>query len=105
MQSGEVLGDKLRVVAQELMRAADLLQDKEDDTIKNFDESKNKITKNFDEIAPAHIQSRKFSDLKSQNELNSQNGTNGHFENGTNGHFVNGSNGHGSNGHIVNGVK
>ena len=87
------------------MRAADLLQDKEDDTIKNFDESKNKITKNFDEIAPAHIQSRKFSDLKSQNELNSQNGTNGHFENGTNGHFVNGSNGHGSNGHIVNGVK
>ena len=97
MQSGEVLGDKLRVVAQELMRAADLLQDKEDDTIKNFDESKNKITKNFDDIAPAHIQSRKFSDLKSELKNNSQNGTNGHF--------VNGSNGHGSNGHIVNGVK
>jgi hypothetical protein len=96
MQSGEVLGDKLRVVAQELMRAADLLQDKEDDSIKNFDESKNKITKNFDNIAPEHIQSRKFSDLKS--EL--KNG-----QNGTNGHFVNGSNGHGSNGHIVNGVK
>ena len=97
MQSGEVLGDKLRVVAQELMRAADLLQDKEDDSIKNFDESKNKICKNFDNIAPEHIQSRKFSDLKSEKK-HSQNGT-------TNGHFVNGSNGHGSNGHIVNGLK
>ena len=72
MQSGEVLGDKLRVVAQELIRAADLLQDKEDDSIKNFDESKNKITKNFDMIAPEHIQSRYT--LK-----NGQNGKNGHL--------------------------
>ena len=51
-----ILGDKLRVLAQELMRAADILQDKEDDTIKNFDESKNKIETNFDRIAPKHIQ-------------------------------------------------
>ena len=53
-----ILGDKLRAVAQELMRAADLLQDKEDDTIKNFDESKNKIATDFHKIAPEHIQAR-----------------------------------------------
>jgi hypothetical protein len=104
MQSGEVLGDKLRVVAQELMRAADLLQDKEDDSIKNFDESKNKICKNFDNIAPEHIQSRKFSDLSTELK-NSQNGSNGHCTVTKYKVQVNGSNGHGSNGHIFNGVK
>ena len=104
MQSGEVLGDKLRVVAQELMRAADLLQDKEDDSIKNFDESKNKICKNFDNIAPEHIQSRKFSDLNTELK-NSQNGSNGHCTVTKYKVQVNGSNGHGSNGHIFNGVK
>jgi len=57
-QDRTMLGDKLRVVAQELMRAADLLQDKEDDTIKNFDESKNKIATDFNKIAPEHIQAR-----------------------------------------------
>ena len=40
------------------MRAADLLHDKEDDTIKNFDESKNKIATDFHKIAPEHIQAR-----------------------------------------------
>jgi len=57
-QDKQMLGDKLRAVAQELMRAADLLQDKEDDTIKNFDESKNKIATDFHKIAPEHIQAR-----------------------------------------------
>jgi len=100
-QSGEVLGDKLRVVAQELMRVADLLQDKEDDTIKNFDESKNKIATNFDDIAPEHIQ-RRYSQISS-------NGTsNGHEKINTNG-IINGKNGHSnsipngessSNGHV-----
>jgi len=65
------LGVKLRVVAQELMRAADLLQDKDDDTIKNFDESKGKIATDFNKISPEHIQSR-------------------YTTNGSNGHRING---------------
>lgn len=49
--SGDALGDKLRSVAGELIRAANLLQDKEDDTIKIFDEVKKCLEVNYDKIA------------------------------------------------------
>jgi hypothetical protein len=91
-QNGDILGEKLRVVAQELIRCADLLQELEDDSIKNFDESKNRIEFNFDKIAPEHIQ-RRYSREQSTNghQNGHQNGQNGHHVNGgTNGHYVNG---------------
>jgi hypothetical protein len=60
--NGEFLGEKLRVVAQELKRAADILQDKEDDTILVFDESKNGIETEYDTLADHHI--RRASEIK-----------------------------------------
>ena len=50
-QNGNLLGEKLRAVADELKRAADLLQDIEDDTIKMFDEQKGKISRDISKTA------------------------------------------------------
>ena len=38
-------------MAKELLRSADLLQEREDDTIKIFDEVRNKIETNYDKLA------------------------------------------------------
>ena len=64
------------MVAQELKRVADILQDKEDDTILVFDETKNGIETEYDTLADSHIR-------LSQNG-HSQNGhsQNGHSQNG-----------------------
>ena len=44
--NGKLLGKKLQVVAQELSRAAAILQDEEDDSITIFDEIKKNLEKN-----------------------------------------------------------
>jgi len=49
--NGQYLSEKLRAVATELIRTANLLNDSEDDTIKVFDEIKGKIEINYDKLA------------------------------------------------------
>lgn len=49
--NGEFLGEKLRSVAGELTRCADLLQGIEDDTIKNFNENTGEIVTEFNKTA------------------------------------------------------
>ena len=44
--NGKLLGKKLKVVAQELSRAAAILQDEADDSITIFDEIKKNLEKN-----------------------------------------------------------
>ena len=75
----------MRVIAQELKRAADILQDKEDDTILVFDESKNGIETEYDTLADDHI--RKDSLQKNGTQNGHQNGHQNGYQNGhQNGH-------------------
>lgn len=49
------MGQKLRVVAEELKRAADILQDIEDDSINIFDERKKSLSTEYDTLAEPDI--------------------------------------------------
>lgn len=64
-------------MAKELQRAADLLMEKEDDTIRIFDEVNGRIEVNYDKVAD-----KEFRKLSATVSLN---GNNKHKINGTNG--------------------
>jgi len=68
--SGNLLGEKLRAVADELKRAADLLQDIEDDTIKMFDEQKGKISLDINNTADAEVIRQYLQNLERRSSLN-----------------------------------
>ncbi len=46
-----MLGEKLRALADELKRAADILEEKDEDTIKVFDEKNGKIVVDYGNLA------------------------------------------------------
>ena len=64
--SGDILGEKLRAVADELKRAADLLQDITDDTIKMYDEQKGKISTQIGNTADAEVIKQYLQSLESR---------------------------------------
>ena len=68
--SGNLLGEKLRAVADELKRAADLLQEFEDDTIKMFDEQKGKISLDINNTADAEVIRQYLQNLERRSSLN-----------------------------------
>jgi hypothetical protein len=52
--NGAILGEKIRTVADELMRSADLLEEKSDDTINVFDELKDRIEQDYTNLHPTN---------------------------------------------------
>ena len=53
--SGDYLGEKLRAIAKELIRSADLLQGLQDDTILMFDEQVNQISTDISKTADIEV--------------------------------------------------
>ena len=49
------MGEKLRAIAKELIRSADLLQDLQDDTILMFDEQVNQISTDISKTADIEV--------------------------------------------------
>ena len=76
--NGNFLGEKLQSVAKELQRAADLLMEKEDDTIRIFDEVNGRIEVNYDKVADKKIRSLSTTDSLYDSNYHQTNGTNGH---------------------------
>ena len=71
--NGDYLGEKLQSVAKELQRAANLLMEKEDDTIRIFDEVNGRVEVNYDKVADQKFHSNGHNG--STNGLNSDGGS------------------------------